>query len=432
MKIRCPTCQTKLAIPDKYAGKTIRCPSCNKAIKVPAMRSAVSSAGGGAAVNLEDLAKLEAQTTELSEEERIDLESQAAPREEEAAAATVRVCPHCNYKSKVANPLVDVLCPHCWKPIPALVGGAAGPKQSREYRGATATGAGGFYSELASSVIYPLPALSSLLTAAGIAFMAALAPVAIMTGAANLMEQSAVGTAEGVKEADLSNVQLILIGVFAAEVFVFAAIAIHAFLDVVRTTSIGDDAAPKLSFSPNHWGKSFGSYVLLSVYVAVATYIVAYLTVGEDFLDFLKQQDVNGLIQAGGAAFVVGMLIVLFFVPMNLLGMSLGSVAQALNPVNVVKSVGRTHAHYVFLVLILVVYGGIFGYAFVAIMFDWFMPQMNEMTSGASAGKVLAVAPPLLAWGGVMVFFFYGSYVLARLHGLFARSFRKQLEFGTL
>ena len=141
--------------------------------------------------------------------------------------------------------------------------------------------------------------------------------------------------------------------------------------------------------------------------------------------------NVDGLLQKGGVAFGVGMLIVFFLVPMNLLGISLGNIGQALNPVNVFKSVIGTHAHYIFLVLILSVYGGLFGYAFFTVLFEQFLPQMEKMTSGSSEGKLLDVALPMLIWGVVMIFFFYGSYVLARLHGLFARSFRKHLLFGT-
>lgn len=430
MKIRCPRCKNKLSIPDKYAGKAIRCPSCNRAITVPSLKSALGGSAGQSELDLEGLAQLEARTTEMSDEERTAVESTLAAQRETESAATGRVCPYCRYETKSEDPNAEILCPHCGKAIPASTKPGGGKKQ-REQRIPGATGAGGFYSELATSVTYPFPALTSLLTAAGIAFGAALVPVMVMTAAANLMQQSQVGTTEGVQEADLSNVQLILIGIFGLEVFFFAAVAVHAFFDVVRTTAINDDAPPKLSFSPNQWGKSFVSYLLLSVYIAVMTYVVATLTVEGDIVGFLAAGDVNGLLQTGGTAFGVGMLIVLFLVPMNLLGISLGSIGQALNPMNVFKSVVKTHAHYVFLVLTLLVYGGLFGYAFSAVLFDWFLPQMEKMTSGSSEGNILDVAWPLNVWGVVMIFFFYGSYVLARLHGLFARSFRKQLLFGT-
>jgi len=34
-----------------------------------------------------------------------------------------------------------------------------------------------------------------------------------------------------------------------------------------------------------------------------------------------------------------------------------------------------------------------------------------------------------LAWGLVMSFYFFGTYVMGRLFGIFARSFRRDLAF---
>ena len=252
MKIRCPRCQKKLSIPDKYAGRGIRCPSCNRGITVPNLTAAVGGSVGHSELDLEGLAQLEAQTTEMSEEERTEVETTLAAKRAEESDDAGRFCPHCFYKCKVEDPHSEVLCPHCGKAIPAIAS-ATSAKKPRQQKGPGATGAGGFYTELAASVGYPLPALASLLTAAGIAFGAALVPVMVMTAAAELMQQSQVGTVEGVQKADLSNVQLVLIGIFGLEVFFFAAVAIHAFFDVVRTTAVNDDAPPKLSFAPNQW-----------------------------------------------------------------------------------------------------------------------------------------------------------------------------------
>ena len=65
------------------------------------------------------------------------------------------------------------------------------------------------------------------------------------------------------------------------------------------------------------------------------------------------------------------------------------------------------------------------------LVFDWLLPQVTEMIKSAKAGNVGQVALSMLAWGVVMGVFFYGTYVVARLHGLFARTFRKNLFFGT-
>ena len=433
MKLRCPRCQKKLSVPDKYAGKAIRCPACNKAFNVPKPQASASGPIGDSALDLEGLAQLEAATSEMSEEERMEAESaRDAEAADQPADPTVRVCPNCQKQTRIEDPHVEILCSHCWEPIPADADGAAsGGSRSSGRRMLSATGAGGFYSELAGSVVYPLGALSSLITASGIAFLAALVPVAVMTGAANMMELENVGTEQGVQKADLSGVQLILIGIFAVEIFFFFAVAIHAFLDVVRTTGTGDDQPPKLSFSPTQWLKSLGAYLILCVYFGVMTSLVARITIEADFVAAVAGGKIMDMLQLGGTPFAVGMVLISALIPMHLLGVSLGSIGQALNPANVARSVAATHVHYVFLVLILSVYGGLFTYAFSAILFDWFIPQIDGMFSGSSEGNIIDVALPLLAWGGVMTLFFYGAYVLARLHGLFVRSFRKDLHFGT-
>jgi hypothetical protein len=117
---------------------------------------------------------------------------------------------------------------------------------------------------------------------------------------------------------------------------------------------------------------------------------------------------------------------------MNFLGLALGTVIQAVNPVRVAKSVARTNAHYVFLFLLVCVYGIAFGASFWSIVHDWFVPQIELMARGAKEGSIAQVATGLLAWGVVMSLYFYGAFVLGRLHGLFARSFRRQLDFGTM
>lgn len=433
MKLRCPRCQKKLAVPDKYAGKAIRCPACNKAFNVPKAQASTAGPIGDSALDLEGLAQLEAATSEMSEEERLEAErARDAEAADQPADPTMRTCPNCQNQTRVEDPHVEILCSHCWEPIPADADGAAsGEKQSSGRRGMSATGAGGFYSELAGSVVYPLGALSSLITASGIAFLAALAPVAVMTAAANMMELENVGTEQGVQKADLSGVQLILIGIFSVEIFFFFAVAIHAFLDVVRTTGSGDDQPPKLSFSPTQWLKSLGAYLILCVYFAVMMSLVARITIEADFIAAVAEGRIMDMLQLGGTPFAVGMVLISVLIPMHLLGVGLGNIGQALNPANVIKSVAATHVHYVFLVLILSVYGGLFTYAFSAILFDWFIPQIDGMFSGSSEGNIIDVALPLLAWSGVMTSFFYGAYVLARLHGLFVRSFRKNLYFGT-
>lgn len=434
MRLRCPRCQQKLSVPEKFAGRAIRCPACNRGFSVPKPKPAVDGPGTAQNLDLDDLAALESRSSEMDAEDLAAAES--AVKELQAADTTgddVRRCPNCNKQVPVEDPYAELLCSDCWTPIPPPDSAGATVRAQRLERFSRprgSVGAEGFYGELASAVTYPASAINSLAAAAGVALLAGLAPVAVVVGGTYIMAQSDAGTAAGVQVGDLSGARTILTAVFIAEVLFFSAVALHTFLDVVRTTSIGNDRAPNLTWSPSQWGKSLLAYLILAAYLLTMTYLAALLTLEANPIRYFQEGDVMGLARAGGTPFFVCLLIVSFGVPMNLIGVSLESIVQGLHPKRVLKSIGRTHVHYVFLVLILVVYGLLFGAAFMAILFDWFLPQVEPMIAGSEEGNLTQVALSLLAWGLVMGFFFYGTYILARLHGLFARSFREKLEFG--
>src|SRR5215470_14542217 len=100
MKLRCPRCERKLNVPDKYAGKGIRCPACNRAFTVPVPQAAVGGTIGTSELDLEGLAGLEAQSSQMDQEELQQHERTAATKrsEEEAADAGYRICPSCDKK----------------------------------------------------------------------------------------------------------------------------------------------------------------------------------------------------------------------------------------------------------------------------------------------------------------------------------------------
>lgn len=425
MKLRCPRCEKKLSIADKYAGRAIRCPACNRGFTVPKLEQA---AGPVSEIDLAGLAALEVGTQQLTEEEREQLE---AERLQTPTEPGVRVCPHCGAKVKAVDATVEILCSHCWKNIPAPQATSSyGGKKIKGLKEIGAFNRGGFYSEIGNATTYPLSALGSIMTAALVAFLAGVVPVVFLTGASNVMNFSNVGTAQEAEQADLSGIPAILTLIFTVEIIFFAAVAIHAFFDIVRSTGIGEDAAPKLSWAPGTLAKSAVSYIVLLIYIGVSMFVVGYLTLDVDITDALMNENPEAIVQ-GGDAFLVGALIVCFLIPMQLIGMSLGNVGQAMNVINVAKSIAKTHVHYLFLVLLLSVFGVIFAGGFAMLLFSWFIPQVSEMLAGSGEGKLGQVSLALLAWGIVMACFFYGSYILARMHGLFVRSFRKKLLFGT-
>src|SRR5262249_42758023 len=84
MKLRCPRCQSKIVVPDEWAGRTIRCKGCNKAFRIPRPAQTIVPTRIDTGVDLEDLASLERGMTAMDERDRAEAE-----KEQKAASAAV-------------------------------------------------------------------------------------------------------------------------------------------------------------------------------------------------------------------------------------------------------------------------------------------------------------------------------------------------------
>lgn len=440
MKLRCPGCQKVLNVADAAAGKAVRCPGCNRAVRVPqkAAEPAVAATRGvRSTVDLDSLAQLESRSAQLGQEELAAVQSELAAKRAATAAPTSRVCPKCKKETPVKDPRVEVLCSHCWEPIPGIASDDAydtGGARLVGHHGGGAEGTTRFYDGLASALAYPGPAIGSILLVVVIAMGSIFLPVGLMTAMAAATAQSEVGK-EGITsvEADLSSVQLVLKLIFGAQIFAFACIGLNAFFDAVRTTAVGEESPPSLSWNPNSWGRSVIAVVALAIYYGAMTYFLLFFLAGPDTASsmlsgaWITDEDFSfGFITPG---FIVGMVVISFLTPMNLIGMSLGSIAQGLHPGRVLKSVGKTHVHYLFLVILLCVYGALGSGAF-AVILEWFIPRVQAAAAGAGKGAMGKLGVGLVGWGAVMGFVFYLNLVLGRIHGLFARTYRKELAFG--
>lgn len=422
MKLRCPRCQSKIAVPDEWAGRNIRCKGCNKAFRIPRPSQTIAPARTDAGLNLEDLASLERGTAAMDEREVKELSGQLPVHESSTPEPTSRTCPHCNKEVTLKDPYVEALCSNCWQPIPALVKGKpVDPAFSTSFRSEPEVG---FYSGLTSAFSYPFGASGSLITSVVAAVGVILLPVAGAVGIAFAVEQGKAGLANQ-PPLYLSGVQKAFVGCVMLEVLFFLAVGVHAFLDVVRATAIGTDRPPELVWNPSQWGNSIVAYLSLLIYYAVFAVVALWLSSKGEFHFPSSFAELRMRLTPG--VMIVAALFT-FVVPMHLVGIATSTIVRGLNPVNVGKSMAATHVNYVFLFLLVAVYAVIFGLAFSGVI-GWFAGVLERTSVAAGAGNVVQAAAGLLSWGAVIGFGFYGMYFLGRLHGLFARTFRKQLAF---
>ncbi len=419
MKLRCPRCQSKIEVPDTWAGRSIRCRGCNKAFRVPRPTATIAPAKADAGLNLEDLASLERGTEALDERDRSELEHQMHEAADASGRSGTRTCPHCGKEVAIKDPYAESLCSFCWEPIPALIGGGAGGK------GPSGPAVPPFYAGLVSAFTYPFGAIGSLATGVLVAIVVVLLPVAGSFALAFTVEQGRAGLASASEPLYFASLEKAFIGFVAAEMLFFLGVGVHALLEAIRATAVGTQKPPELVWNPSQWGSSILAYLALIAYYAVFMLVALWLSSRGGFevpttLAALRERLTPVVLLLAG--------LFTFVVPMHLIGIATSSVIRGLNPVNVAKSIAATHVNYVFLFLLVAVYGTLFGLAASAVG-EWFGGVLLRTAREAGAGNVAQTVAGLLSWGAVIGFGFYGIYLLGRLHGLFAQSFRRQLAF---
>jgi hypothetical protein len=115
-------------------------------------------------------------------------------------------------------------------------------------------------------------------------------------------------------------------------------------------------------------------------------------------------------------------------VPMNMIGLSSSHALDGLNPVRTFRSIGRVGGHYFFLFLIMLLYLGMY-IGGVALVMKWAGPAiMDAANKGMEVGFFKMLGGPI-AWCVLIGLGFYFSYMIGRVLGLFARSYKEHLEF---
>ncbi|MCK6457600.1 MAG: zinc-ribbon domain-containing protein [Phycisphaerae bacterium] len=425
MKLRCPRCQSKIAVPDDWVGRTIRCKGCNKAFTVPRPTRTIVPTKTDAGLDLEGLAALERGAEEI--DAKVAAEAERELREVRARSGEiqtgVRTCPFCGKRVEAPDPTLDVLCSGCWQTIPAATR-AVKPKSDREAR-LREQASGSFYGTIATVFTYPFGAVGSLLSGAIVSIAIILLPVALLVGLARTVEQGRTGLPGGGGPEYLEGIRNGVTAFFYLEILFFAAVGVHAFLDVIRTTAVGQEKPPGLVWNPSQWGSSILAYLSLLAYYGLCAVIVLWLSGRGQFAIPTTVAEFRALLTP---TVIVVAAIFTFFVPMNLIGMSVFTIPRGLNPMNVANSILRTHVHYVFLVLLVLTCLTIYVIAFVSVL-AWFGGVVRATSAAAGAGDLVELAAGLLSWGLVMAFGVYGVYALGRMLGLFARSYRRDLMF---
>ncbi len=113
-----------------------------------------------------------------------------------------------------------------------------------------------------------------------------------------------------------------------------------------------------------------------------------------------------------------------FPMPMSAIGIASSKTTDGLNPLRVLRSIGRTLGHYFFLDLILVLYGAFAGVLIALVS------SLGGLTENLISNKQIAQLPSsFVAWFALLGAGLYCSYMLGRLVGLFARTFKDRLDF---
>jgi hypothetical protein len=423
MKVSCPNCQKVIQAPDDWAGKKVKCPACKGVIALP--EAAKEPAAGGAGLDLGSLASLEdaGEVIYAQRKKRITVAQADALRVAEAGDQpkvtvdpTVRSCPKCGQKVKSEDIYSELECRHCGAGIPGVDARTEATRYTSGMMDRITTQVS-FYTGFSSAFAYPIPALVWILMGMGIAMGTIALPLLAVLGFT-----AGSGLNEISEKADLSWVGIFLTVAFIAQGIYFSAVAYYVMIDTIRTTSSGGEQAPALTWNVISLGTALAGYAaLLGFYCLVA---IILLSISNGHMPSTLP-DLAALARPANI-FVLAMLT--FAVPMNMIGLSSSHALDGLNPVRTFRSIARVGGHYFFLFLITLIYLGIYIGGVAAVM-KWAGPAiMDAANKGMGVGFFKMLGGPI-AWCVLIGLGFYFSYMIGRILGLFARTYKEHLEF---
>jgi len=428
MNVRCPHCQKRLQVRDDWAGRSVRCPACKKGFKLPAKARppAATAPSEQGPLDLDTLAQIETRGQALVDERGRPIRAAPAPAdtgpEPVTGDPTMRICPHCRGKVKAEDAFSEVLCPHCWQNVPPPEHAGAAQDRGGRFTGSLIgriKPAVGFYSGFGSAVVYPIPAIIWILMGMGLAALAIFLPVGVLVGFA-----TATGLNPISEPADTAWVGPVLAILFILEAIYFGAVNYHILIDSIRSTAVGGETPSPLPWNPISLGGALLGYLGIAVYYVLIVMILLAIAHGGVYVPE-SAEDLAVLTRPG---YLAAIALITFSIPMNIIGLASSNAWDGFNPYKIARSIMQTFAHYVFLFLIvclfLMLYTGL-----MTLVMSWASKAIFEAIEYGIERGVVPVLIGLAAWSALIGAGFYFAYVLGRILGLFARSYRESLAF---
>ncbi|MFQ6047934.1 MAG: hypothetical protein ACE5K7_01035 [Phycisphaerae bacterium] len=415
MKLTCQRCGQKIQVPDEWAGKAIRCKGCNKIIRLPAVQAEP--------INLDALASQEPQD-ELPTDWPDFAAASAEPATDSDSTSAVRVCPYCGKSLQVSDPQLEVLCSACWRPVPPTApAGTASPSQDqpgrvKAYQPLLPVG---FYTGVFGAMTFPIGAAGSILLAVMVAILLILVPVGLLLAIAEVLRQEPVYG----HQYQLEWAGPLLAVLFGLELLYFFGVSYYALIDTIRSTLVGSERPPNLTWNITTVGQAFLGYLSFVLYYAA---LVLALILLANHGQLVLPRSATDLATIFSTPHLVLLALLTFMVPMSLIGMASGSFLEGINPLKVLLSIVRTGGHYVFLFCVACLYVALYCAAMAALL-DWTGQTILQMLRKTGQQSIPALGFGLLLWGLLIGVGFYFAYMIGRLHGLFARAFRDRLAF---